>query len=148
MLLALISLTPHSVTAQRADPAAVHVQDLTRSIPLRPGDSKTGSEFASAVLKMDRDQREQAIQDELFRGNVPDFLRKLVPVRLSYEVPGEKPLVATIFVAPDYLAIGSNDDFLRIPMDLLLQKPSQNILASCCPLKKSWMRSMLRPLII
>ena len=36
----------------------------------------------------------------------------------SYEPAGGKTLAATIFVMPEYLAIGSDSDFLRIPMNL------------------------------
>jgi len=64
---------------------------------------------------MDARDREQAILQQISKGNLPDFLRKLVPVKLS--VAG-KDLMATIFVTPDYLAIGSDADFLRIPMNL------------------------------
>lgn len=67
---------------------------------------------------MDARQREQAILRELLAGDLPAFLRKLVPVQLRYQPPAGKPLTATVFVMPEYLAIGSNDDFLRIPMNL------------------------------
>jgi len=41
-----------------------------------------------------------------------------VPVELQGERANGQKLTATIFVMPDYLAIGSNSDFLRIPMNL------------------------------
>jgi hypothetical protein len=63
-------------------------------------------------------EREQAILEEISKGNLPMFLRKLVPVELRGESPSGKSLTATIFVTPDYLAIGSDSDFLRIPMNL------------------------------
>jgi hypothetical protein len=95
-------------------PAAV----LTRSIPARASEDLTGSQFVQYVAKMSLQEREQAIRDEILRGNLPEFLRKLVPVELRCQLPNGKTLAATIFVAPDYLAIGSDADFLRIPMDL------------------------------
>jgi len=67
---------------------------------------------------MDRQQREQAILNELLEGNLPGFLRKLAPVKLNCELSHGKTLAATIFVLPEYLAIGSDSDFLRIPMNL------------------------------
>jgi len=67
---------------------------------------------------MNRHQREHAILDQLAAGNLPTFLRKLVPVKLSCLTSTGKALGATIFVMPEYLAIGSDNDFLRIPMDL------------------------------
>jgi hypothetical protein len=42
----------------------------------------------------------------------------LVPVELPDSTVGGRLLNATIFVMPDYLAIGSDADFLRIPMNL------------------------------
>jgi hypothetical protein len=66
---------------------------------------------------MNRQERERSILGQLMEGNLPSFLRKLVPVKLSYEVARGKTLLATIFVMPEYLAIGSDSDFLRIPMN-------------------------------
>jgi hypothetical protein len=54
----------------------------------------------------------------LLRGDLPDFLKKLVPVKLSARLPGGPVITATIFVMPEYLAVGSDSDFLRIPMNL------------------------------
>lgn len=96
----------------------VRVEDLTRTIPARNDQDLTGSQFAQYVSAMNPHERESAILDEILKGNIPEFLRKLVPVKLRSQLPSGKVLEATIFVAPDYLAIGSDDDFLRIPMNL------------------------------
>ena len=92
--------------------------NLTQRIPPRPQYALTGSQFADRVWEMDSRQREQAISDELLRGNLPDFLRELAPVQLEHTLPDGRVIHATIFVMPDYLAIGSDEDFLRIPMGL------------------------------
>jgi len=63
-------------------------------------------------------QREHAIQDQLLAGNLPAFLRNLVPVKLDWQPLRGKAITATVFVMPEYLAIGSEKDFLRIPMNL------------------------------
>lgn len=94
------------------------VAALTQSIPPRPIRALTGSQFAEYISKMEPQQREQAILSEVLTGNLPSFLRKLIPVELKYELTNGKTLTATIFVMPDYLAIGSDNDFLRIPMNL------------------------------
>jgi len=91
---------------------------LTEKIPHRPHTALSGSEFAKSVAGMTSHQREQAILRQIVDGNIPDFLRHLVPVDLKLERPNQKPIHATVFVLPDYLAIGSNSDFLRIPMNL------------------------------
>jgi len=79
---------------------------------------RTGSQFAQYIAGMNPRQREQAILDELLRGNLPDFVKNLVPVQLTYSAAGGRTLSATVFVMPEYLAIGTDKDFLRIPMNL------------------------------
>lgn len=98
-----------------AKPAAPDVHaDALRHIPARSQQAPTGSEFAESVTNLDKEHREQAILSQLLSGNLPRFLRKLIPVRVS----GGAARSATIFVLPEYLAIGSDHDFLRIPMNL------------------------------
>ena len=91
---------------------------LIRNIPPRPWAALTGSEFARSILRMDGTQREQAILDQFLVGNIPDFLRRLKPVFLSHQFEDGKTFTAILSAMPDYLAIGSNLDFLRIPMNL------------------------------
>jgi hypothetical protein len=100
------------------DGATVLVEELTQTIPARSSQSLTGSQFAQYVSHMNSQQREQAIEEEILKGNIPHFLTKLIPVVLGCRLSTGASLTATIFVAPDYLAIGSDDDFLRIPMNL------------------------------
>ena len=103
--------------ANESNVAATEVPDLTRNIPPRAPQALTGSQFAESVSRMDRQQREYAILDQLTEGNLPGFLRKLAPVALHGEMSSGATLSATIFVMPEYLAIGSDSDFLRIPMN-------------------------------
>lgn len=95
------------------------IQDfLTKKIPSRPYFAMTGSQFAKYVSGMDESMRERAIQAQLAVGNIPDFLKKLKPVYLNQILEDGKAVTATLFVMPDYLAIGSDRDFLRMPMNL------------------------------
>jgi len=91
---------------------------LIKKIPARPFLAMTGSEFAKSILSMNGSRREQAILVQMMKGNLPDFLRNLKPVQLVERLEDGKLTTATIFVTPDYLAIGSDDDFLSIPMNL------------------------------
>ncbi len=70
------------------------------------------------IANMDSRQREHAILNEILEGNLPAFIKNLIPVKLTFQPPYGKPLTATIFVMPEYLSIGTNEDFLRIPMNL------------------------------
>ena len=78
----------------------------------------TGSQFARHIFGIRGKTREQAILTQLQAGNLPEFERKLKPVRLDHVFEDGRRRTATIFVMPDYLAVGSNGDFLRVPMNL------------------------------
>jgi hypothetical protein len=91
--------------------------DLVRRIPARDAQALVGSAFVESVRGMNPRRRESAVLQEILRGNVPEFLRQLIPVTLTYMQQG-RTLAATVFVMPDYLAIGTDHDFLRIPMNL------------------------------
>lgn len=91
---------------------------LVAKIPPRPAGAPTGSEFVESVRALDPVERERAILAELARGNFPTFLRQLRPVELSCcdaSRPGEPEVAVQVWVMPDYLAIGSDDDFVRFP---------------------------------
>lgn len=87
----------------------------TLDLPPRPADVPTGSELAQALMGMPLTDRERRVYDEIARGNVPDFLRTLRPVTVSGDVSGSRRTV-TFWATPDYLAVGSERDFLRIPL--------------------------------
>jgi hypothetical protein len=65
------------------------------------------------LAKLDRQAREAAIFKELSAGNLPDFLRRFKDVHIE-----DGNSRGVIKVMPDYLAVGSDDDFVRIPMAL------------------------------
>ncbi len=118
LICASLIISPELASPGGPADTVVQQEKLTRSIPARDKRDLTGSQFVQYVSKMSREQREQAIQEELLKGNVPEFLRKLVPVQLHCDFPHGTPVAAIIFVTPDYLALGSDADFVRIPMNL------------------------------
>jgi hypothetical protein len=91
---------------------------LTQGIPARAANALGGRAFAEAIRGLSDDERESRIQHELLAGNIPTFLRGLVPIRLRSTAENSAPVDIVICAAPDYLAIGSDDDFLLMPMRL------------------------------
>ncbi|WP_119078707.1 hypothetical protein [Chitinophaga alhagiae] len=85
-------------------------------LPPRPDNAVTGNGFYKVVDSMKWHTREPLAMREILSGNVPGFLRKFVPVHTSITTGGGKKISATFFVAPDYLSIGSNNDFARVPL--------------------------------
>lgn len=90
--------------------------NLTRGIPPRPDDAPGGSEIMARIWNLRGAERDAAILQELGRGNVPDFLRHLKPVRLTVDDRRRGKHEAIVCVMPDYLAVGSDEDFVRVPM--------------------------------
>jgi hypothetical protein len=112
------------------------LKNLISRIPPRPAYALSGTDFAGFVSGMEAPKREEAILAQLLHGNLPDFLRKLRPVRLIHEFEDKKTIVATIFVMPDYLAVGSDRDFLSVPMDLYTAVGVASHLGFILPTKK------------
>jgi len=118
-VLLIVVLSLPFATATTAGASQAHLPALAfKEIVPRSVSGLTGSAFAESLTGMDDATREAAILTQLMEGNLPDFLRTLKPVRLVDRSASSKTTTATIFVMPDYLAIGVDGDFLRIPMRL------------------------------
>ncbi len=104
-------------------------------LPERPADAPEGSEFFEEIRELSREEREQRVLNEIARGNVPEFLRELVPVTVEGEISGETESM-TIHVTPDYMAIGSDEDFFRMPMSAPLAQQVADLLDSSLPTRK------------
>ncbi|HET6572839.1 MAG TPA: hypothetical protein VFG68_04495 [Fimbriiglobus sp.] len=81
-------------------------------IPPRPADAPGGAAFVYRLAGLSPAQRDDAIARELLRGNIPDFLRAFHPVTIR----SADSRVAVVEVMPDYLAVGSDADFVRVPL--------------------------------
>ena len=93
----------------------VSVFCFTNSSCVAPPSRPTGSEFMAATAAMSVAQREAAIRSQLLSGNVPSFLLPGSGYYVSLSVIGGGHEL-TFRVAPDYLAIGTDADFVRIPV--------------------------------
>jgi hypothetical protein len=80
-------------------------------IPPRPAAAPGGAAVMARVAALPPAAREEALAAEVLAGNVPDFWRRFVPVTVR---AGEH--TATVEAAPDYLAVGSDADFVRVPL--------------------------------
>jgi hypothetical protein len=88
-----------------------------REIPARRPGASSGSEFVRRVAELSGTARDALVEAELLAGNVPQFLRRLVPVMLSGR-DAAGPVHLTVCVLPDYLAVGTDRDFVFVPMGL------------------------------
>ncbi|HTY49792.1 MAG TPA: hypothetical protein VMB48_08875 [Steroidobacteraceae bacterium] len=91
-------------------------QAAASAIPERATGAPTGSEFAHRVQDLSGPPRDALVNAELLSGNLPHFLRRLVPVTLRDGDSARTEVV--VCVLPDYLAVGSDRDFVFVPMGL------------------------------
>ena len=90
-------------------------QSAAFPLPDRPTDALTGSELEPVLRTMSLTDRENRIFSEITAGNVPDFLRSLTTVTTSRTLNGNE-YTLTYHVTPDYLALGSDDDYFLMHM--------------------------------
>jgi len=126
-------LRPASLVTARAN-AAPHLQPtdvllttrnahacnrrLSRAIPRRSGRAQDGNAFLAALDHAGGNTRDHTIAREILTGNVPSFMRTLVPVIISVPLQNGDLADVTACVTPDYLALGSDTDFVRVPLGL------------------------------
>lgn len=104
-------------------------------LPVRSEGAVSGSQFAKKVTGLSLINREKAVVEEILSGNVPTFSRKLKPITriqlidtINYEV--------TFYTTCDYMAIGSDEDFLYIPMTPSTAQYLADVLDCSLPTKK------------
>jgi GH25 family lysozyme M1 (1,4-beta-N-acetylmuramidase)/cell wall-associated NlpC family hydrolase len=81
-------------------------------LPARDANAMTGTQFYDKARSLPLAAWEELFFQEVLRGNVPSFLRRFSPVTVA-SLGGRH---GVIYVCPDYLAIGSDDDYLRMPL--------------------------------
>src|SRR5207249_9970029 len=74
-------------------------------------------------------------RSQIAAGNVPDFLRKLSPVTVTNIADG-KTNTATFYVTPDYLAIGSDEDYYLTHISPTTAQRIADSLGCCLPTRK------------
>jgi hypothetical protein len=90
----------------------------------------TGSLFLESTNALSRAAREGAIYDAITAGAVPSFAQKFVDVL----VHGDREAVVRVVV--DYAAIGTDDDFVRMPMSAITAQRLADQLGCVLPTKK------------
>src|ERR1700735_1804970 len=76
-----------------------------------------GSKWVATTPDPLSQQREDAIYQAHVDGIVPDFMKTFVEVSTSYQTSDGTQHSCTFQVSPDYLCVGTNDDYVRTPMN-------------------------------
>ena len=104
-------------------------------LPPRSHDASGGTAIASMLSPLARDAREDEVFRQIASGNVPPFLRTLVEVTDTARVGGTVRRVSYL-VTPDYLALGSDADYLLMPMTPLLAQRLADALGCSLPTRR------------
>jgi hypothetical protein len=109
----LLCVAACSSSALSAESTALTCGELAQAQhPAREPRAPTGSEFVRQIAKLSDDERESAILEQALRGNIPAFLSRSEPVRLNGRSAEGTAVTITLCVSPDYLAVGSDTDYL------------------------------------
>ncbi len=113
---------------------------FAQSLPLppRPTDAPGGRQFAQSISPLPAPpdpQRESLIYDQIAAGNIPAWMRRLVRVSTNALIAGVNHTV-NFFVTPDYLAVGSDDDYFLTPMTPLLAQRVCQLLDCTLPTRR------------
>lgn len=102
----------------------------------RKSNALGGKEFALSISdsSLSLVNREKIIFKEIKKGNVPDFLRKLVKIEMDL-INHQKTSHILYYVLPDYFAIGSNSDFFYVPMTPILAQKVARLTKCSLPTK-------------
>lgn len=82
------------------------------NLPSRPATALPGSVFMENIMKLGpTGERDELIVKEIIRGNFPEFMRRLAPITVA-----QKGNTLIYNVMPDYLCIGNDQDYVRVPV--------------------------------
>jgi len=90
-------------------------QTSKKIITVQRNSTLTGNDFYHQAFGMKWNERDSFAVKEILTGNIPSFLKKFERIKVSVmdSVTG-KIINAEYFVSPDYLSIGTDDDWARI----------------------------------
>lgn len=107
------------------------------ALPARDAAVANGEAFYKRVGALTRIEREPLMIKEILSGNIPSFLKRLVRVKVSIiDSATGKTIHAVYFVTADYLSVGSNKNFARVPMSPMAAQFIADSLHCFLPTKK------------
>lgn len=93
-------------------------RQLANAMPRRKGGAASAQAVLASVQGLDGVKRDSVVEREILRGNMPGFLHNLVPVSVSGPAGDGRQVEIVLCVTPDYLAVGDDRDYVRVPLGL------------------------------
>ncbi len=105
-------------------------------LPTRSAKAQGGTIIIKSLLKEKPAIREAALAKEILQGNVPAFWRKFVNVSAEFQTEDGKSHKIIYHASPDYLAVGGDDDFVRVPFTPYIAQQIADLLGCVLPTRK------------
>lgn len=146
LLIAAAPLPLHAHTGYTTENATAGHPPFS-NLPVRADDALSGTQLEAELRNLPLTARENRIFAEFTAGNIPDFLRTFQPVTTTATINGTA-FTLTYHTSPDYLALGSDDDYFLMPMTPLLAQRLANTLGFTMPTRRMvdqiWLAAPLR----
>ncbi|TWU28048.1 hemophore-related protein [Bythopirellula polymerisocia] len=115
-------------------PAALH--GVAPAVQSRRADAPEGTTVVESLIDASPSQREAALVKVILQGNIPEWWRDFQ--KISAEIQTESGDVHRIVyrVSPDYLAVGGNEDFVRLPLTPYTAQHLADMLGCVLPTRK------------
>lgn len=75
-----------------------------------------GAAFFKAAATLAWKQRDSIAKKEILNGNIPAFSRKFIRIHTNIQDSLGRKHRAVLYVSPDYVSIGNDKDFARVPL--------------------------------
>jgi hypothetical protein len=100
-------------------------------IPERNNNALSGTEVLKNNWNITGNSRENNFINEVLSGNVPDFWRNFTPITIT-----KNGNSIVCLVSPDYLSVGNDNDYVRIPLSPIGAQKIANAFDCILPTKK------------
>ena len=108
--------TPSGTNVAQTTTTPLQSAPASPPIPSRPQSALGGATVMAQVAVMPLAERETLLDQQIISGNLPDFLRTFKPIHVR-AVDSKGVMHEAVYeVMPDYLAVGSDADFVRVPL--------------------------------
>lgn len=84
-----------------------------------PSDHLSAKRIFQTIGDASRKDRELLLLSTLLAGHVPTHMRSFVEVKTNFVSDSGVHHTISMFVLPDYLCVGTDDDYVRVPLNLL-----------------------------
>lgn len=105
-------------------------------LPARPATADGGRAIMRRISSLPLAERESVIVNELKKGNFPVFLRSFVAIHTTSSDTNGKKHDVVCYVMPDYLSVGSDTDFVRVPITPMAAQAIADAFGCTLPTRK------------